>query len=1008
MTNVIQLIVSIGIAGLLIGELPSQTTALEEAKIKSFPSRMQTTTQHQVDYSKLTQTTTKTTFHKSKVLQTNSHTTHQTVEISPSRPISTPILSSYLPSTLSSVVPLSFIYSSNNKSHKQNIDESSKIISDNSSTGIHDKKKFNKLLNQYRASDTSHANANANGTGNDTINKFNGASTQINDKLLKSKSNNHKVKSTDTTLSSKSSLVVSNDNHYSSDEKTLTGKHIMLSEAPVISPNDETINAIKEPKILPPNNDRINILLTEHNKNQTNYSPVTMDAFDIIKNSTSLTISPKQNSSEFLNLNATRSPIDIFMYDENSIECPRTLSKQIQPRSSRCNMNSSNINNSNTYDNNHATIISPKKPFSGNASNSSLSIVSASVVMASGKHVKSPSENPFYFSGNQPTQITNENNIASIDIKAFEAVNMENQTLENDTFLQKNHLNTNIEQHQNNTHKQNVTMNSVGLLQCMSMIQLHVNISKINMSSNYVTNINCSSMNNVIDRNYTTTTLTLNSTLKEKYSKIQLKAKKPQYASTVVHEKHVTKQNDQIIESKLYKTYEIFESNESNSTPTTIGTSMSRYNVNETRLFDKPTPILIIEVNKVAKNVSNNKLPSVNLKNFLISKKLKRSHNSKTHEIDNLNLTTNSFKLFENSSNSNTSNKISSTIIKNQVNSTFIPLDTENVWNKMQTHENVESIPIITNFQSNENVNDKISTSESNVLSIKNHNKHDEQITSNPSVFNATMLSNLSKEMLTNETIAFTQLPNINWLSINSSNKNERSSVDNSEQQNSNFLNGINATQKINNKYIMSGSKMVNNIHHIDNMQSNQVNNKPTKSIDEPHQNVSNDVDSVKTSNKLFENSLYVLPSYSSYRNDDHAEDENYVNGFLRAAITSNKQEFHNHQFAIDYSNGTNENANNSQSNETFTTWPVKHAAIVEGDVVLGGLMMVHSREDTITCGSIMAQGGIQSLEVMLYTLDRINEIGLLPNFTLGAHILDDCDKDTYGLEMAVDFIKGK
>jgi metabotropic X receptor len=30
-----------------------------------------------------------------------------------------------------------------------------------------------------------------------------------------------------------------------------------------------------------------------------------------------------------------------------------------------------------------------------------------------------------------------------------------------------------------------------------------------------------------------------------------------------------------------------------------------------------------------------------------------------------------------------------------------------------------------------------------------------------------------------------------------------------------------------------------------------------------------------------------------------------------------------------------------------------------------------------------------------------------LPGITLGVHILDDCDKDTYGLEQAVDFIKG-
>ncbi|KAK4876122.1 hypothetical protein RN001_012544, partial [Aquatica leii] len=88
--------------------------------------------------------------------------------------------------------------------------------------------------------------------------------------------------------------------------------------------------------------------------------------------------------------------------------------------------------------------------------------------------------------------------------------------------------------------------------------------------------------------------------------------------------------------------------------------------------------------------------------------------------------------------------------------------------------------------------------------------------------------------------------------------------------------------------------------------------------------------------------------------------------------------------------------------------WPVKKEAVVEGDLVLGGLMMVHEREDTITCGPIMPQGGIQALEAMLYTLDRLNEASpsLLPNISLGAHILDDCDKDTYGLEMAVDFIK--
>lgn len=88
--------------------------------------------------------------------------------------------------------------------------------------------------------------------------------------------------------------------------------------------------------------------------------------------------------------------------------------------------------------------------------------------------------------------------------------------------------------------------------------------------------------------------------------------------------------------------------------------------------------------------------------------------------------------------------------------------------------------------------------------------------------------------------------------------------------------------------------------------------------------------------------------------------------------------------------------------------WPVKHSAVVEGELVLGGLMMVHEREDSVVCGPVMPQGGIQALEAMLYTLDWLNQRDTVPGVKIGAHILDDCDKDTYGLEMAVDFIKGE
>ena len=50
-------------------------------------------------------------------------------------------------------------------------------------------------------------------------------------------------------------------------------------------------------------------------------------------------------------------------------------------------------------------------------------------------------------------------------------------------------------------------------------------------------------------------------------------------------------------------------------------------------------------------------------------------------------------------------------------------------------------------------------------------------------------------------------------------------------------------------------------------------------------------------------------------------------------------------------------------------------------------------------------------METMLYTIDHINSARdtILPRgISLGAHVLDDCDTDTYGLEQAVEFIKGR
>jgi hypothetical protein len=90
-------------------------------------------------------------------------------------------------------------------------------------------------------------------------------------------------------------------------------------------------------------------------------------------------------------------------------------------------------------------------------------------------------------------------------------------------------------------------------------------------------------------------------------------------------------------------------------------------------------------------------------------------------------------------------------------------------------------------------------------------------------------------------------------------------------------------------------------------------------------------------------------------------------------------------------------------------TWPYHDLeAKINGDIILGALHMVHERSEDKICGPIMSQGGIQALECMMYTLDKVNEGDFLPGFKIGVIARDDCDRDIYGLEQAVDFIRGK
>lgn len=77
------------------------------------------------------------------------------------------------------------------------------------------------------------------------------------------------------------------------------------------------------------------------------------------------------------------------------------------------------------------------------------------------------------------------------------------------------------------------------------------------------------------------------------------------------------------------------------------------------------------------------------------------------------------------------------------------------------------------------------------------------------------------------------------------------------------------------------------------------------------------------------------------------------------------------------------------------------------GDLILGGLFPVHGKGDLVSCGPNVYNRGVQRIEAMLYAIDRINmDNNLLPNITLGVHILDTCSRDTYALNQSLQFVR--
>uniref|UniRef100_A0A8C5I438 Metabotropic glutamate receptor 1 n=1 Tax=Gouania willdenowi TaxID=441366 RepID=A0A8C5I438_GOUWI len=89
-----------------------------------------------------------------------------------------------------------------------------------------------------------------------------------------------------------------------------------------------------------------------------------------------------------------------------------------------------------------------------------------------------------------------------------------------------------------------------------------------------------------------------------------------------------------------------------------------------------------------------------------------------------------------------------------------------------------------------------------------------------------------------------------------------------------------------------------------------------------------------------------------------------------------------------------------------------RSVARMDGDVIIGALFSVHHQPSAEKvaerkCGDVREQYGIQRVEAMFHTLDRINaDPHLLPNISLGSEIRDSCWHSSVALEQSIEFIR--
>ncbi|KAG1685964.1 Metabotropic glutamate receptor 3 [Nymphon striatum] len=77
------------------------------------------------------------------------------------------------------------------------------------------------------------------------------------------------------------------------------------------------------------------------------------------------------------------------------------------------------------------------------------------------------------------------------------------------------------------------------------------------------------------------------------------------------------------------------------------------------------------------------------------------------------------------------------------------------------------------------------------------------------------------------------------------------------------------------------------------------------------------------------------------------------------------------------------------------------------GDIILGAVFPIHHRNG-LNCGKLQLEEGIQALEALVFTINKINKNEtLLPGIKLGIVAIDSCDNEVHALEQSLDFIKG-